>query len=201
MANGDEKVLSQSDVDALVALVPDAPRVAPEPASAPAPAAVATAPPPPPKPVEKTVHVPAPAPEPVHVSMPAFRAPPANNPNSVSAQSLSEVVAMKKTIEELSRQVAKFTATAQRLDQLEERIGQVSLAIQNTSHGFQPAIDKISRMEAELDDLEQQTAHRHELRDDFVCEKCDSRRTMAILTKCTSCGQERWFGWWPRKSR
>jgi hypothetical protein len=200
MPNGDEKVLSQADVDALVALVPDAPRVA-EAASAPAPAPlsapVAVAPPPP-KPVEKPAAVP--APEPARMAAPAFRAP-ANNPNSVSAQSLSEVVAMKKTIEDLSRQVAKFGATAQRLDQLEERIGQVSLAIQNTSHGFQPAIDKISRLELEIEDLEAQVSHRHELRDDFVCEKCDSRRTMAILTKCTSCGQEKWFGWWPKKSR
>jgi hypothetical protein len=215
MGTGDEKVLSQADVDALVALVPDAPRTAaavaePEPV-------VASAPPPPP-PAPKVVAASAPAPaaaaEPaVKISTFASKspagAPPAHNPSSVSAQSLSEVIALKKTVEDLTKQMAKFNAITTRLDQLEDRIGQVSLAIQNTSHNIEPSLEKIPALEAqlvkiplleaELAELAENIRPPHELRDDFVCEKCQSHRTMAILTKCTSCGQEKWFGWWPRK--
>jgi uncharacterized phage infection (PIP) family protein YhgE len=206
MNNGDEKVLSQADVDALVALVPDAPRAAsvaaaPEPAPAPTP----EPPPPPvvtinrPAPVEKpVVHAAAPEPGRVNTAAP--------HGSSVSAVSLGEMLMLKKQVEDLNRQISKLSSNTQRLDDLEEKISQLSTTVQKTSRNPPPSTEKIAVIESRMDDLIQQVyqqqdqlAHRRELRDDFVCEKCENKGTMAILTKCTSCGQERWFGWWPRK--
>ncbi len=39
----------------------------------------------------------------------------------------------------------------------------------------------------------------HGFRARFECE-CGSRKLLAIQVKCTSCGEEKWFGQWPRKT-
>ena len=33
----------------------------------------------------------------------------------------------------------------------------------------------------------------------FQCDKCQSRGTVAVILKCTSCGKEGWRGWWPSR--
>jgi hypothetical protein len=191
VANDDEKVLSQADVDALVALVPDAP--APR-AAAPSPPPQA-APPPPVSVPPVTVNVktiPAAA-EPVRVNTSA------SHGSSVSSVSLGEVMTLKKSVDDLTKQVNKFANTAQRLDALEERIGELAFNIERNSHN-QPAVQEIAVIQRELRHLSQQLDHRPQgLKEEFFCEHCESAGTMAVMTKCTSCGKEGWFGWWPRK--
>jgi hypothetical protein len=177
----DEKVLTQADVDALVALVPDAPRAAAAPVASAKPVQVDS---PPAKPI---------AAEPVQAKAPAQQPSPPNPINS------NEVAALQKTIADLSRQVSKLANTAQRLDLLEERTGQLAQLIQHAAHSEQPSGEQIAEIQAELRELSRYQNNHHELREDFECAHCKSKGTVAFLTKCTSCGQERWFGWWPRR--
>jgi len=193
MGNDDEKVLTQADVDALVALVPDKPRAA-------APTVNARS-----IPVEKPAQLSA---ETVQTSAYAYQSPPPSAGPSNTGHA-SEVIALQKnaadltkTVADLSRQVSKFANTAQRLDLLEEKTVRLAQLIQHTSHNVQPSAEQaeqIVEIQVQLQELSVQLNHRHELREDFHCAHCKSKGTMAILTKCTSCGQERWFGWWPKK--
>ncbi len=194
MANDDEKVLSQADVDALVALVPDAPRAA-------APLPQATQPPPPPPPVPASVPpimvnvktVPAAA-EPARANSSAVHG------SSVSSVSLGEVMVLKKNVDDLTKQVNKFANTAQRLDAMEERIGELAFKIERSSYNVQPGREEIAQIRNELRELAREANHRPQgLQDEFLCEHCKAKGTMAVFTKCTSCGREGWFGWWPRK--
>ena len=184
MGSDDEKVLSQADVDALVALVPDKSR-----AAAPTISAKSM---PVDKPVQPSVT------ETVQTSALAYQPPSSNAVPSNTGLSI-EVIALQKTVADLTRQVSKFTGTAQRLDLLEERTGHLAQLIQHSSHNEQPSGEQIAEIQAQLWELSQQLKNRHELREDFQCAHCKSKGTMSILTKCTSCGQERWFGWWPKK--
>ncbi len=34
----------------------------------------------------------------------------------------------------------------------------------------------------------------------FRCNSCYSQGMVAIRVKCTECGRENWWGWWPEKS-
>ena len=181
MGNDDEKVLTQADADALVALLPDAPRAAAAPVAGAKPVQVNN---PPAKPI---------AAEPVLAKAPA------HEPPSPSPAISNEVAALQKTIADLSRQVSKLDNTAQRLDLLEERTGQLAQLIQHAAHSEQPSGEQIAEIQAELRELSQRKNNHHELREDFECAHCKSKGTVAFLTKCTSCGQERWFGWWPRR--
>jgi hypothetical protein len=171
VGNDDEKVLSQADVDALVALVPDAP---------PAPRAAAPPPPPaaPPPPVSippVTVNVktiPAAAAEPARVNTSA------SHGSSVSSVSLGEVMTLKKSVDDLTKQVNKFANTAQRLDALEERIGELAFNIERNSHN-QPAGQEIAGIQRELRHLSQQLDQRPQgLKEEFFCEHCESAGTM-----------------------
>ena len=147
MANDDEKVLSQADVDALVALVPDAPRAA-------APLPQATQPPPPPPPVPASVPpimvnvktVPAAA-EPARANSSAVHG------SSVSSVSLGEVMVLKKNVDDLTKQVNKFANTAQRLDAMEERIGELAFKIERSSYNVQPGREEIAQIRNELREL------------------------------------------------
>jgi hypothetical protein len=170
VGNGDEKVLTQADVDALVALVPDAPRAAIPPVSAnPGPGAK-------PQPVP---------PEPVRSSLSV------HEPSSPIIGASSEVIALQKIVADLTRQVSKFANTAQRIDLLEERTSQLAQLIQHSAHNAQPSEEQITEIQAQLRDLSRHLNERHELREEFECQHCKS--------KGTACGRERWFGWWPRK--
>jgi len=33
----------------------------------------------------------------------------------------------------------------------------------------------------------------------FHCDSCNSQGMVALYTKCTNCGKENWWGWWPKK--
>jgi hypothetical protein len=178
MGNDDEKVLTQADVDALVALVPDAPRPAATPVN--------------PKPVPAEKPQPA-AVEAVRSSVSVHESPAARMGPS------SEIIALQKTVADLTRQVSKFADTAQRIDLLEEKTAQLAQVIQHSAHNDRPSAEQITEIRSQLCDLSGRLHERHELREDFECQHCKSKGTVAFLTKCTSCGQERWFGWWPRK--
>jgi hypothetical protein len=179
MDNDDEKVLSQADVDALVALVPDAPHAAKPAVSArPAPPAEK------PKPA---------AAEPIRASISVHESQPVRTGPS------TEVIALQKTVSDLTRQVSKFADTAQRLDLLEERIAQLAQVVQRSAHNAPPSDEQIALIQAQLWDLSRHLDEKHDLREQFECQHCKSKGTVAFLTKCTSCGQERWFGWWPKK--
>lgn len=33
----------------------------------------------------------------------------------------------------------------------------------------------------------------------FKCDSCGTTNAVAIPVKCTGCGQQKWWGWWPKK--
>lgn len=174
----DEKVLSQADVDALVALVPDTPR----PPAAAGPEPVAAEPPPPPE-IRETV-----APDRTDYE-----------PAVPQAAPPGELAALQKTVADLSGKVNRLTGAVQRLNLLEERIDQLELSGRQPPHEIQPLKEEIIGISSQLRDLSLNTKNKWDLHEEFQCEKCKSKRTVAFLVKCTSCGSERWFGWWPPK--
>jgi hypothetical protein len=107
---------------------------------------------------------------------------------------------LKKNVDDLTKQVNKFANTAQRLDAMEERIGELAFKIERSSYNVQPGREEIAQIRNELRELAREANHRPQgLQDEFLCEHCKAKGTMAVFTKCTSCGREGWFGWWPRK--
>jgi hypothetical protein len=40
---------------------------------------------------------------------------------------------------------------------------------------------------------------RCDIKSNFRCNSCKSHGRVAMYLKCTSCGEEQWVGWWPKK--
>jgi hypothetical protein len=174
MGSEEEKVLSQADVDALVALVPDKPR-----ASASRPK------------VEEHV-------KPVSVGNVRTDT---STPGVTSPQKSStvELDVLQKALTDLTKQVAKLTNAIQRIDILEEKTEQLARALSQSPNNIQPSEGVIREIQAQLKEVSSNLKNKHDLRDIFQCATCKSKSTVAFYTKCTSCGHEKWFGWWPNK--
>ena len=55
-----------------------------------------------------------------------------------------------------------------------------------------------SKVEGILSNLKATLGYRAQSR--YVCASCQAKGEVAARVKCTHCGQENWWGWWPSKS-
>ncbi|MHB8105757.1 MAG: hypothetical protein ACYDG5_09535 [Dehalococcoidales bacterium] len=210
---GDDKILSQHEIDALLSKNPSKARPKP-----PARATAAVKPPVMPKPKEVTPPVappkvtplppkevippekppveaapPAPPPKAVAPPSPLPKAPPAGSATaSYQNYTSDEVANLKQTIAELVRHVVKLTGAMQRIDRLEDKIEQITQVIKlnpDSTTVFERRIDELHRA---IDEIRQNS-----VRDEFECSKCHTKQAVAVHVKCTTCGNENWMGWWP----
>jgi hypothetical protein len=199
-SNDDEKVLSQGEVDKLVALVPNKPRPAAS-ASAPAAAPAADLPP-----VRINIPVKEKPPEPAVTPLKAAAPPPAYTPPPPQASPLpaaavpsKELTVLKETVADLTRQVSILMDTTARLDFMDEKIDHLAGLINQASGESPDTLRLITEVQAQLRKLAHDLKPQQTLREHFHCESCHTTGNVAFLTRCTSCGKERWFGWWPKK--
>jgi len=64
-----------------------------------------------------------------------------------------------------------------------------NLVFENEIKKIREEIEKIKKM-VESDPLSN-------LRNEFVCDSCGEKGYVAANIKCTKCGEESWWGWWP----
>ncbi len=178
MDNDDEKVLSQADVDALVALVPTAPRAA----------AVSAAEPP--QAVETAFSA---QEEPVAVDISD------NEAGSSPAPSSEEIQNIQKSLADMAVQIIKLNESMHRIDTLEERTGKLAKSVNQPSVNVQSIESRVDDLQTQIQTLFQTVNNKRELKEEFQCSHCKSKATVAFYTKCTTCGHEKWFGWWPAK--
>jgi len=173
----EEKVLTQADIDAMVAQVPSKPAA--------------------PKPVVPVVSVPNPAPKPVEPEKPAVvlpPLPPREGTTKFERYTSSEVSNLQSVIADMAREVSKMTNAMQRLEQVEGKINQISALLKITPGSTETLGERVDEISGGLDQLRQQYL---DIRGEFQCGHCQSRQMVALHVKCTSCGEETWMGWWP----
>lgn len=222
-----DSLLSQADVDALVASLTrnDPPKpavVAPA-----APKATVNAPPPVAKvaPVlVKPAVTPIPAkpvapvfsttkPEPINTNfkgttVPASRASetaipkvmPSSQPVPKANVSNEAVNDLNAKIAELTKQLNQINSAIQRLDGFEKKLGALSAKVENNRESSQ-TVQKVQKLNDELKKiaLNLKGTPGYGIKNSFDCEKCSDHGHVAVMFRCTSCGHERWYGWWPGK--
>ncbi len=186
--------IGQSSADAPPA-PPSPPPVAtrpPAPTPAPAPKAAAL-PPPPPPPVAAR---PAPAPA-------APPAPPRPAPVAEPAPVRTAVPAGPPPVD-LREIKSSLTALTQRLSALEARLSRLEQA--RPAQGSSPQevrrlAKELKRTVGQVEKIKDGLAHTPDygLQGSFVCEACGTAHTVATLHRCTACGKEGWYGWWPQQ--
>ena len=224
--SNDNKVLSQEEIDAMLAGGSDdgddegdaeieAPPPPPVPERSPAPVAAETEPEPEPAAVAEAVAqptAPEPAPEPVIIPEPVAP-PPAPPPALPPAPVLTpEPASPAPALALAPAQPTPAAPTATTLDNealngLTERVGRLEAALAESNNNmrqirqeFQTFATQVqligSRMEGVLDNLKSTLGYRAQKT--FTCTSCDADGDVAAKVKCTGCGKENWWGWWPQ---
>lgn len=172
------------------------PSAAPVPPSAPAPVAPAS---PPAAPRQAAPLTPPPAASvPPPMAKPAFIqeicpkqtvAPPP--PASVVSQAHSDAV-INQLEDLLSELTARLARAERRLAQLE----QGKQADQNMASSRD-----VARLAAQMDNikLKLEATPGYNARNLFTCSSCGTSGQLSVPVKCTHCGEEGWWGWWPRE--
>lgn len=186
MANNGDRVLSQAEIDAILArnarklaTTESARRTSSAHSSSPPAAAQSTA---------KTPNKPSTTSETEKgVSVRSLRTPAAAQDISVA-----EIVARLDKLEETVRRLEQLEARVERLSAFSGRGGQNTLPVQDDI--IQDLKTRIAELEGNL-----KAIPLYGLRKTFKCDSCGAGSYVAALIKCTTCGKERWWGWWPKK--
>lgn len=223
-----DQLLSQADVDALVASLSknDPPKAAAPAVKPPAPPAAPVAA----KPAASFVAPVAARPPASSVAPVADRpavSPMASKPNSspaaanpfaainmgnpaprpasapVKPEVSNEVInGLNSKIAELTKQLGYMGAALKKIEVLEKKVAELETrtgknsGTANTDQKVQQLTDEMKKIVTNLKGTPGYAAH-----NTFSCEKCDDHGHVAVQYRCTKCGHERWYGWWPEKKK
>ena len=198
MTDDEGKVLSQSDIDAMLSTMPEEPAV---PKKA-APAVSAAKPPAEEKPAPAVA--PAAKPAPAAAQAPAAKpaAATASKPSSQEVLTVELIENLETTLADLVKRLSTMENAMERLDRLEKQIAEKS--------GASPAVpaEELTEMKSEVQDLSERMDEisgnlkyslGYGVGRIFQCKHCESKQLVALHVKCTDCGEETWLGWWPKR--
>jgi hypothetical protein len=106
-----------------------------------------------------------------------------------------EIQALGQRISELSSRLAKIENSLIKLEKKSQSPNEVSASQIKTA--IQQMRNVSSQVEIITEGLRGTAGYN--LNKTFKCSSCKSTGVVAIKVKCTQCGQENWWGWWPKK--
>ncbi|MFP3975014.1 MAG: hypothetical protein ACLFVK_02190 [Dehalococcoidia bacterium] len=112
------------------------------------------------------------------------------------AQRVDQVESLVTKILALSQQMEVATA---KIERLETQIANMENAPQSAQQDIRPLVNSIKEIDAQLMSILKglQGTVGYNLGQNFRCSSCGSQGFVAELVKCTVCGEESWWGWWP----
>ena len=196
MSDDEGKVLSQSDIDAMLSTVPEDP---PEPKKA-APAVSEVKPP--------AAEKPAPATAPAAVQTQEAK-PAAATASKPSGESISKEVLtvelienLESTLADLVKRLTTMENAMERLDSLEKQVGENSGASSAApANGLEEMKSEVQDLSERMDEISGNLKYSlgYGVGRIFQCKHCESKQLVALHVKCTDCGEETWLGWWPKR--
>lgn len=178
----------------------------PPPAPEPTPAAVAVPEPVAPTPVAPTPAAPTPMvapPEPVAAAPEPVPPPPepvAPPPEPVAPPPEPEAPPPEPVPAVAAVDTEALAALTSRLELLETALAESNNNMLQMHQEFQTFATQVqlmgSRMEGVLENLKSTLGYRAQKT--FTCTSCETDGNVAAKVKCTNCGKENWWGWWPQ---
>jgi hypothetical protein len=203
MSEDEGKVLSQSDIDAMLSSIPqdsdDRPR------------STATAQKPPKADIPAdTAATPATKPAATAAAAPAAKSAPAQPADTASPdrQKSKEVLtveiieSLQTTLADLIKRLSKMENAMERLELLEEKVGEMGASSGAPSGNLQAIKDRVQQLNGQMDEISGNLKYSlgYGVGKIFQCKHCESKNLVALHVKCTQCGEENWLGWWPKRS-
>lgn len=162
------------------------------------------APPAAPTPVAKEVadKAQASAPAAKEVITPRQAAPtPEASPKAVQAVSEELVKQLQAAINDLTQRLAKAEARICRMEEDGQKTHGSALIDQKPSQSMAVMKRDLQKLSHRVDGMQAglENTPDYNVRSGFTCESCGSSSMIAVPMRCTSCGHEGWWGWWPKE--
>jgi len=201
-----EKVLTQADIDAMVA------ESVQEQAASTAPAMATVQ-----EQVRSTTPAMATVQEQVRSTAPAREAPqrqaavtemPRAVPSPLASQDIlrttaapDDIAALRAILVDLAKRVARVEAAMVKSQQLEKTIAEAKAMANQPPQDFRTVGNQLQELSVQVDGILEKlpSTAGYDIGKTFRCNSCDSQGMVAIRVKCTECGRENWWGWWPKK--
>ena len=111
----------------------------------------------------------------------------------------SALETMRQTIADVTQRTVELAAHLHQLEQKQNETADSGAAILQLEEKLEAAARHLREMDGRVTTVSRklQDTPSYGVRGDFTCESCGAHGLAAIPLKCTSCGRERWWGWWP----
>ena len=108
---------------------------------------------------------------------------------------------MQSAVADLAQRITKIETAMGRLDQLQKTVTEANAILRKQPRDFQSVVNQLQQLSDEVEEISQnlRSTPVYDMRQIFRCNVCDSHGLCAIRVKCTECGRENWWGWWPEK--
>lgn len=118
-------------------------------------------------------------------------------PGAASGEETIEMI--RQTLADLTQRTAKLEVELQKLDQKRNEAAGVGAAILQLEEKLEAATRHVREVDGRVMTISRklQDTPSYGARSEFSCESCGSSGLVAMPVKCTYCGKEGWWGWWP----
>ena len=134
---------------------------------------------------------------------PPQRAEPAVLPVQAVAPAPSDDVleTIQATLADLAQRMTEVETSISRLGQKERGMSDVSIPVQRLSQRLEAVARDLQKVNGQVGGVLRglQGTPGYGIRNHFTCESCGSHGLMAIPMRCSKCGSEGWWGWWPKE--
>ncbi len=108
---------------------------------------------------------------------------------------------IQATLDDLAQRMTKVETNISRLSQQEGGSPDVSASVQRLSQRLETVVRNLQKVNSQVDGVSKglEGTPGYNIRSDFTCKSCGSHGFIALPMKCTQCGEEGWWGWWPKE--
>lgn len=181
-----DKVLSQAEIDAMLGggLPASGEEAASEGAAEPTVPAV----------------VQAPSPQQAAPPPPSVAAVPQPQPEVVRDSELN-AQGTQLMLDKMMERLENVGAAVERIGQLERAVIESNAAVRQIRLDMQNMANQVQLMSSKVDGIlsNLKATIGYRAQKTFTCGSCKTSGNVATRVRCTQCGQENWWGWWPEK--
>ena len=111
----------------------------------------------------------------------------------------SALDSIQTTVTQLAERLDNMDTTLAGLAIPDKSVDAVKTVVHAMQQDFQAVMQRLETLTGQVESILHglQGTLGHDMRSAFKCRSCDSEESVAARIKCTSCGTENWWGWWP----
>ena len=120
---------------------------------------------------------------------------------SISVPSDEFLQMTQAVVADIAQRVAKLETSFSRLSQKERETADVGILAQQLSQRLETLAKELQKVKSQLTGVLRglDGTPGYNIRHDFTCRSCGSSGLAAIPMRCTNCGREGWWGWFPKE--